>query len=641
MITTLHARIVAAAAAAFACMGIAMPCLGQATAQPAARPMTAGDVEAWFDGLMPTALKLTGTPGVTVALVKDGQVLFEKGYGYADVEKLTPVDARTTLFRPGSVSKLFTWTAVMQQVEAGKLDLDTDVNKYLDFKIPDYQGKPITLRNIMTHRTGFEEVVKDLITFQGQGPTDEQTVKAYIPPRIYPPGTTPGYSNYATSLAGYIVQRVSGEPFPEYLERHIFTPLGMKSSTFRQPLPEAMRANMATGYKDVEHKGDGFEIISMPAAGALTSTADDMAKFMIAHLADGAGLLKPETAKQMHDFSLRLYPDLNGNALGFYEQSINGRRVIAHGGDTVYFHSELVLFEAEKVGLFMSVNGGGRGGMGARMRMFVFPEFADRYFPGGEPAMKPLDADTAKAHARMIAGRYKTTRRADSTFVSLANLVSAVDVTAWPDDTISMSVLGFPIHYREVKPFLWQEVGGHDKLEATVVDGKVVSWSTNMLGFAFAFERESGLAGAAAELPLLGLALGLILIGLLAWPAGAIARRVLARPRQLPRNKIVAIGIGRIFAVLALVATIAWGTVFGLAVAAIKPGLDAWLLLAQVLALVGFVGGTLVAAWNVSIDFRSRLGWKRQLWGVLILLAYAMMTWVAAAYGLLRFYTQF
>jgi CubicO group peptidase (beta-lactamase class C family) len=322
---------------------------------------------------MPTALKLTGTPGVTVSVVKDGQVLFEKGYGYADVAKLTPVDARTTLFRPGSVSKLFTWTAVMQQVEAGKLDLDADVNKYLDFQIPPFDGKPITLRNIMTHRTGFEEVVKNLITFEGPGPTDEQTVKAYIPAADLPAGNDGGLFQLRHSLAGYIVQRVSGEPFLDYVERHILAPIGMKNSTFRQPLPEAMRANMATGYKDVDTKGDGFEIISMPAAGSLTSTADDMAKFMIAHLEGGGALLKPETAKQMHEFSLRSYPDLNGNALGFYEQSINGRRAIAHGGDTVYFHSELLLFPAEKVGLFMSVNGGGRGGMGARMRFFVVP----------------------------------------------------------------------------------------------------------------------------------------------------------------------------------------------------------------------------------------------------------------------------
>jgi hypothetical protein len=253
----------------------------------------------------------------------------------------------------------------------------------------------------------------------------------------------------------------------------------------------------------------------------------------------------------------------------------------------------------------------------------------------------PLDAQTAKQHARMIAGRYKTSRRADSTFVSLATLVGATTVTANRDDTISIAVLGFPIRYREVKPFLWQELGGHDRLQATVVDGKVVSWSTNMLGFAFSFERQSGLAGAAAELPLLGLALTLILIGLVMWPATAIARRALARPRDLPRNKVVAIRIGRIFAALAIVAAIAWTAVFAAAAVALKPGLEPWLVIAQVLALVGFVGGTLVAAWNVVIDFRAHLGWKRQLWGVLILLAFATMAWIAASYGLLHFYTHF
>ena len=245
----------------------------------------------------------------------------------------------------------------------------------------------------------------------------------------------------------------------------------------------------------------------------------------------------------MHEFSLRAYPDLNGNALGFYEASINGRRAIAHGGDTVYFHSELVLFPAEKVGPLHVGERRRTGGMGARMRLFR---------PGIRrpllPARRARDAArraTAKDHARMIAGRYKTTRRADSTFVSLATLVGAVTVTAHPDDnTISIAVLGFPIRYREVRPFLWQEVGGHDKLQATVVDGNVASWSTNMLGFAFAFERQSGLAGAAAELPLIGLALGLILIGLLAWPAAAIARRVARPSPPAAAPKVVAIRAG-------------------------------------------------------------------------------------------------
>ena len=624
---------------AVACLLFAGAALAQPTA-PEGKPLTAADLETWLDGVMPMTLKLTGTPGVTVAVVKDGAVLFEKGYGYADMAKLTPVDARTTLFRPGSVSKLFTWTAVMQQVEAGKLDLDADVNKYLDFQIPAYEGKPITLRNIMTHRTGFEEVVKDLITFTGEGPTDEQTVKKYIPPRIYPPGTTVGYSNYATSLAGYIVQRVSGEPFQDYLDRHIFAPLGMKNSTFRQPLPEAMRANMALGYKDVDTPGEGFEIISMPAAGSLSSTADDMAKFMIAHLNGGAGLLKPETAKQMHEFVIRSFPDLNGNALGFYESSFNGRRAIAHGGDTVYFHSELLLLPAEKVGFYMSVNGGGRAGMGARSRYFIVPEFADRYFPGKE-GPKPLDAQTAKEHARLIAGRYRTTRRADSTFISLATLAGAVTVTAHPDDTISQSLLGFPVRYREVKPFLWQEVGGHDKLQATVVDGKVVSWSTDMLTAAFSFEPETGLVGSGAALPLVGLALVLILAGLFMWPAGAVARRAVANPRTLSRPKVLAIRAGRIFAILTVVATLAWLGLFVAALQNLTPKLDTFLFLSQALAIVAFVGGWIVAAWNLVLDVRGRLGWKRVVWSALILFAFTVLLWLGASYGLLKFYSQF
>jgi len=134
-----------------------------------AAPLTAADVNAWLDGLMPYALGRAQIPGAVVVVVKDGQILTQRGFGYANVEKRQKVDPARTLFRPGSVSKLFTWTAVMQQVEQGKLDLDKDVNTYLDFKIPPYQGKPITLRDIMTHTPGFEEQVKDLLAMDEKG----------------------------------------------------------------------------------------------------------------------------------------------------------------------------------------------------------------------------------------------------------------------------------------------------------------------------------------------------------------------------------------------------------------------------------------------------------------------------------------
>ena len=129
-----------------------------------AHEMTAADVESFLDGIVPLQLKQKDIAGATIAVVKDGKLLFAKGYGYADVQNKKPVSAQETLFRPGSISKLFTWTAIMQLYEQGKLDLDRDINEYLDFKIPDAFGKPITLKNVMTHTPGFEEQIKDLFT---------------------------------------------------------------------------------------------------------------------------------------------------------------------------------------------------------------------------------------------------------------------------------------------------------------------------------------------------------------------------------------------------------------------------------------------------------------------------------------------
>ena len=200
--------------------------------------LTASDVEAFLDGIVPLQLERDDIAGATIAIVKDGKLLFAKGYGYSDYEKKKPVSAEETLFRPGSVSKLFTWTAVMQLVEQGKLDLDRNVNDYLDFKIPDAFGQPITLKNLLTHTPGFEEQIKDLFTVGSESPNLGAYLKTHIPTRIYPPGTVPAYSNYGTALAGYIVERVSGRPFNEYVEENIFKPLGMDSFNF-SPAPSA------------------------------------------------------------------------------------------------------------------------------------------------------------------------------------------------------------------------------------------------------------------------------------------------------------------------------------------------------------------------------------------------------------------
>src|SRR5436190_3237605 len=209
-----------------------------------------GELAAFLDGVMTANLRDKHVAGATVAVVKDGALFYANGYGYSDVAHRTPVSADRSLFRIGSTSKLFTWTAVMQLVEQGKLDLDTDVNKYLDFKIPDtYPKQPITMRHIMTHTPGFEEDGRDLITDDtSRMILTGRWVKTHIPGRVRPPGTFSSYSNYATALAGYIVERVSGQPFDTYIEQHILTPLGMTQTTTRQPLPANLRSDMSNGY---------------------------------------------------------------------------------------------------------------------------------------------------------------------------------------------------------------------------------------------------------------------------------------------------------------------------------------------------------------------------------------------------------
>src|SRR5262249_46018044 len=349
----------------------AHPSASPSSAPVTAHELTAADLGPFLDGLMPAQLEREDIAGAVVSVVKDGKLLFAKGYGYADMEKRLPVTADATLFRPGSISKLFTWTSVMQLVEQGRLDLDKDVNTYIDFQIPPAFGKPVTLRDIMTHTAGFEETARDLFVADAQHLTPlDQYLKQHLPHRIFPPFVVPAYSNYATTLAGYIVQRVSGKPFAQYVAENIYAPLDMKRTTFVQPLPADLEPFMSQGYRKASEKAQPFEFVEAFPAGSVSTTARDMANFMIAHLQDGKfgdkQILRPETAKLMHSRTFGSDDRLNGMALGFYEESRNNQRIIGHGGDTEYFHSDLHLILAQNVGLFVSYNSAGRGEVSGR-----------------------------------------------------------------------------------------------------------------------------------------------------------------------------------------------------------------------------------------------------------------------------------
>jgi CubicO group peptidase (beta-lactamase class C family) len=505
---------------------------------PKGHELTAEDVASFLDGYMLQQIEHADIAGAVIAVVKDGKLLFAKGYGYSDVAKKTPVSPETTLFRPGSISKLFTWTSVMQQVELGKLDLDRDVNDYLDFKIPPAFGKPITLRNIMTHSTGFEETAKDLFVASVDDlRPNSQYLQAHMPARIFPPGQTPAYSNYATTMAAYIVERVSGQNFNDYVEEHIFKPLNMTHATFRQPLPDALKSSMSNGYILGSGEPKGFEFVQVAPAGSLSASAVDMTHFMIAHLQNGkygdAQILKPETAKQMHARQAGWPAAVHGMCLGFYEQSENGHVSIGHGGDTISFHSNLHLFLDDNVGLFVSYNSPGRAEIDPRGSLFN--SFVDRYFPAA-PSNEPTAA-TAAQDAQSVAGTYSVSRRFETNVLSVTGLLGQAKVAVNPkDNTITVDgekgLNQQPLHFREISPMVFREV-----------DGKAMAVFTNEPGgrrvayidYPFmVFQQVNDLFDKQAfNYVLLGFSLCVIVLTVLLWPIGAMLRKHYGKPLSL------------------------------------------------------------------------------------------------------------
>src|SRR5829696_359050 len=212
-------------------------------------PTDPAELEAFLDKELGREMAKHHIAGAAVSVVKDDKLFFAKGYGDADLENKIPVDPERTNFRIGSLAKLFTWTAVMQLAEQGKLDLDEDINTYLDFRIPDTYPQPITLKDLMTHTAGFEDLYFERLASESKDllPPREWLI-SHMPARVRPPGEVAAYSSYGAALAGYIVARVSGEPYNRYIQEHILNPLGMVHTTAQSSMPPDIRAHTSVGY---------------------------------------------------------------------------------------------------------------------------------------------------------------------------------------------------------------------------------------------------------------------------------------------------------------------------------------------------------------------------------------------------------
>ncbi|MGH8182900.1 MAG: serine hydrolase domain-containing protein [Rhodanobacteraceae bacterium] len=647
------------------------PAPATSTAQPAAStppteaatPAAAGatptldaqDLGTFFDGLVPYMLKRNDIAGGVVAVVKDGHLIFAQGYGYADVAKRTPVVADKTLFRIGSVSKLFTWTAVMQLVAAGKIDLDADVNKYLDFKIPEKFGKPITMRDLMTMTPGFAESIRDLIFASPRRPYPlRQYLIERMPPRIFPPGKIVAYSNYGATLAGYIVQRVSGQPFDQYVEDRILKPLAMSHSTFVQPLPSALAGDLATGYITATDKTTvPFEVVEPYPAGSFTSSATDMAKFMIMQLQggqfDGKTILPAATVQLMHSPHYNAAPGINGYDFGFYRENRNGLRIIGHGGDTLAFHSDLHLLLDKDVGIFMSFNSAGKApnGTAEGVRTQLFRAFLDRYFPYTVP--QPPTVASAKQDAARVAGWYWASRREDSALRLIFSL-GQTQVAALPNGEITVSMLKDPSgavkHWREIGPLLYQEVNGQSRLRfVTNPNGSIKWWTTDDFPPVELFQPVHGLQQHGWFVLLTQIAIAVFVLTLLVWIGGAIARRRFGRRPLMATTDRFALNLAsRIGVCLMLAVVIGWVLLlvaFSKPMALMYSDFTSWLVVLYVLGVLGIIGGIAIVLEAISRIVRGPGGWLVRISEFVLGLCALYGIWAIVAYALVNFNLQY
>ncbi|OOC54903.1 MULTISPECIES: serine hydrolase domain-containing protein [Nocardiopsis] len=607
-----------------------------ATGDTATAPLTRENVDAWLDETVPAALEDGGIAGGAVSVVHDGELLTAREYGYADVEAEKPVDAEDTLFRVASVSKSFTATAVMQLVEAGELDLDTDVEEYVDFELERTFPADITLRHLLTHTAGYEERIAGAILPEGTEADLRESVSVDPPHQLYVPGTTPAYSNYGYALAGYIVEHTSGTPLDDYFRQNIFEPAGMTSSTLAQPLPEELRSRLSNGYVTADGPPRAFETVSDSPAGAVTSSATDMARFMLAHLGDlddeGGGLLQPDTRALMQEPGLAS-DSLGGLAegsrmtLGFFEEDRNGQRVLGHGGDSTVFHSHMQILPEQDAGIFLNFNSDGKESAVYHLRSTLLEGFADRFFPPpGGGADGDAESPTAQEHARMLEGSYASSRSIQSNFMAAYYAVDgATRITANPDGTIVVNPapesLG-PGLYEEVEPWVWREVGGHRLLAARLAGGEVEAFG----GAASTYLPAGPAQTPSVVVPVLGASLLVLVLTMLSWPVGALVRRWRSLPKPGPAGRRVRV-LTRVGVAAVVVAAAGWiGVVVVLSQLQDVPTFVLRLL--QVLQLLG-LGAIVPSAMALTGDIGRKAGWARYAGGALVLLALLGMGWIA------------
>lgn len=409
------------------------------------------ELKAFVEDFMERKMEEHHVPGAVVSVVQNGEISLLDGYGYANLEQEVSADPRATVFRLGSIAKTVTATAVMQLHESGALDLHEDIKHYMpELKLSYLGGKPITAHHLLTHTAGlYESIVAVGRDREMQVPLAE-AINNFLPSPVRAPGEQIAYSNQGMSLAGYLVEKIALQPYEKVVEERIFKPLAMNRSSFRFNESDP---NLATSYSYAEGKYEPlpFSYIHHLPAGALNSTAEDISRFMIAHLQQGrygnSRLFSEETAGIMHRTQFTIHKDMPGMAYGFYERYQNGLRLIEHDGGIDGFQSYLYLIPSENTGIFIATNSEG----GNELREQLITAYLDRYYPA-IPEM-PLAANPTPVHElHSIEGYYIPNRAHAKGPLNFAQNLSTVQLEAISDGVILFG----GDRYVETEPFLFR-----------------------------------------------------------------------------------------------------------------------------------------------------------------------------------------
>jgi len=606
-------------------------------------PTDPAELEAFLDDFFARKMEENHIAGAAISVVKDGKLFFAKGYGYADLENGVPVDPEQTIFHIGSNGKVFTWTAVMQLVEQGKLDLDTDINTYLDFRIPDTFAQPITLKHLMTHTSGFEDrLLGSVVSDANELIPAREWLVSHMAARVYPPGEFAGYSNYNAMLAGYIVARVSGQPYDDYMQEHIFTPLGMMHASAQSPIPASLRNNLAVSYN---YTDGGFQAIpdytsqsALWPSGAHQASVTDMARFMITHLEQGvysdgdileARILKEITAQQM--VSTLYTPDkrLLGTAYGLFDWSDNGQKTLGHTGYFPVTNSVMLLLPDQDLGIFVVANGD--AGDLTTQHVGFQRAFFDHYFPAS--AVAPIQPSAGFAQrASQYVGNYRFSSNPSTTAIKIMSLMglNTINISATGDGMLLLSYSGIELQFVETDPLYFLQVDGPFHLIFREDDqGRITHMFTDFIP-QYAAVKLNWYEMTTFNMVLLQIC-ALIFFSVI--PAAAVhyirnRRLSTARPSALPGPR-AAYGIILAISVLNLLFLIGFGMfMFGsFSWSFITELHDVSLIVKIVMGL-----GVLAALLTVGALVYLVLVWKNRYWGIGFRVYYTLVTIAAVAF---------